>query len=100
MACWKVVVLGLERREDDPEQDQGRFCPSVLVMNFTNKLLLLRPAAATSKNRSGAMVLESCRPLTATLTSPGPLLGLGLAHGYCNMGSTVTCHGRYADDMI
>ena len=74
---------------------------SRLVMNFTNKLAAAAPRCCHQQKQiwgNGGGELET----TATLTSPGPRLGLGLmlAHGYCNMGSTVTCHDRYADYMI
>ena len=81
-------------------RSRGGFVPvSSLVMNFTNKLAAAAPRCCHQQKQiwgNGGGELET----TATLTSPGPRLGLGLAHGYCNMGSTVTCHGRYADDMI
>ena len=83
-------------------RSRGGFVPvSRLVMNFTNKLAAAAPRCWHQQKQiwgNGGGELET----TATLTSPGPRLGLGLmlAHGYCNMGSTVTCHGRYADDMI
>ena len=92
--CCGVLESGCAGAGEE-RMDPGRFlcrCPAWSWTLLTSSRLL-RPAAATSKNRSGAMVVESRRPL-ALLTSPGPLLGLGLmlTHGYCNMGYPVTCH--------
>ena len=62
-------------------RSRGGFVPvSRLVMNFTNKLAAAAPRCCHQQKQiwgNGGGELET----TDTLTSPGPRLGLGLAHG-------------------